>query len=86
MTSLTTALADRLPGEIKTTANRQHPHIPRRFSGSGCREAPNRQQYDVAPDGQDFVMIREFATDAPGNVTCVESWFPELEAQVNAKR
>ncbi|HUF25653.1 MAG TPA: protein kinase, partial [Gemmatimonadaceae bacterium] len=55
---------------------------PRRlFSVAPYRSARNRQQYDVAPDGQHFVMIRDVATGAP-EVVYVENWFPELLAKV----
>jgi Tol biopolymer transport system component len=45
------------------------------------RSAQNRQQYDVALDGQRFVMIREMAGVA-GDVVYVENWFEELKAKV----
>jgi eukaryotic-like serine/threonine-protein kinase len=50
------------------------------FSLQGYRTARNRQQYDVAPGDQRFVMIREPA--ATGGTMYVENWFPELLAQV----
>jgi serine/threonine-protein kinase len=56
------------------------------FPLSGYRSARNRQQYDVTPDDQHFVMIRELGADAPGNVVYVENWFAELEARMKAKR
>jgi eukaryotic-like serine/threonine-protein kinase len=55
---------------------------PRRlFSVAPYRSARNRQQYDVAPDGQHFVMIRDVAAGAR-DVVHVENWFPELLAKV----
>jgi eukaryotic-like serine/threonine-protein kinase len=55
---------------------------PRRlFSVAPYRSARNRQQYDVAPDGQHFVMIRDVAAGAR-DVVYVENWFPELLAKV----
>jgi Tol biopolymer transport system component len=51
------------------------------FSVAPYRSARNRQQYDVAPDGQHFVMIRDVAVGAP-EVVYVENWFPELLAKV----
>jgi Tol biopolymer transport system component len=55
---------------------------PRRlFSVAPYRSARNRQQYDVAPDGQHFVMIRDVAGGAR-DVVYVENWFPELKAKV----
>jgi serine/threonine-protein kinase len=56
------------------------------FSLAGYREARNRQQYDVAPDAQHFVMIREFASESAPNVIYVENWLPELAARMKAKR
>jgi eukaryotic-like serine/threonine-protein kinase len=56
--------------------------MPRRlFSVAPYRSARNRQQYDVAPDGQHFVMIRDVAGGAR-DVVYVENWFPELLAKV----
>jgi serine/threonine-protein kinase len=51
------------------------------FSLAGYREARNRQQYDVAPDNQRFVMIRESSATETG-VVHVESWFAELVAKL----
>jgi Tol biopolymer transport system component len=55
---------------------------PRRlFSVAPYRSARNRQQYDIAPDGQHFVMIRDVAGGAR-DVVYVENWFRELLAKV----
>ena len=51
------------------------------FSVAGYRSARNRQQYDVTPDDQHFVMIRNLPRSA-GDVVYVEHWFPELLAKV----
>jgi eukaryotic-like serine/threonine-protein kinase len=60
---------------------------PRRlFPLAGYREARNRQQYDVSPDDQHFVMIRELSGDGPATVIYAEDWLAELEARVTAKR
>jgi len=51
------------------------------FSAAPFRAARNRPEYDVAPDGRHFLMIR----DLPGrgsDVVYVENWFPELLAKV----
>jgi serine/threonine-protein kinase len=48
------------------------------FTVTGFRQARNRQQYDVAPDGR-FVMIRESVPTGAG-VVYAEHWFPELRA------
>ncbi len=53
------------------------------FSLAGFRSARNRQQYDVAPDDQRFVMIRELGGGSAPQVFYVENWFQELEAKVN---
>jgi serine/threonine-protein kinase len=50
------------------------------FSLAGYRVARNRQQYDVAPGDQRFLMIREPV--AAGGIMYVEHWFPELLARV----
>ena len=51
------------------------------FSVAEYRSAANRQQYDVAPDDQHFVMIRNLH-GTPGDLVYVENWFPELLAKV----
>jgi eukaryotic-like serine/threonine-protein kinase len=51
------------------------------FSVAEYRSARNRQQYDVTPDDQTFVMIRELA-GSTDDVVYVENWFPELLAKV----
>jgi serine/threonine-protein kinase len=48
------------------------------FSVDGYRAARNRPQYDVSPDGQRFVMIRERSAS---QVVYVENWFAELLAK-----
>jgi hypothetical protein len=45
------------------------------FSVVGYRAARNRPQYDVTPDGQRFLMVRE---NAATQVVYVEHWFTEL--------
>jgi len=61
-----------------------NPGTPRvLFSLAGFRSARNRQQYDVAPDDQRFVMIRELGGEADAQVFYAENWFEELEAKVN---
>jgi serine/threonine-protein kinase len=49
------------------------------FPLSGFREARNRPQYDVAPDGR-FVMIRE--SEASAGMVYAEHWFDELRAKL----
>ena len=56
------------------------------FDLSGYRSARNRQQYDVAPDDQHFVMIREPADDQGRNVIYAEHWLVELQARMKARR
>lgn len=48
------------------------------FSVAGYRTARNRAQYDVSPDGQLFVMIRESSATS---LIYVENWFSELLAK-----
>ena len=51
------------------------------FSLAGYRLARNRQQYDVAPGDQRFLMIREPAAGG-GRIIYAEHWFSELLAKV----
>ena len=55
------------------------------FPLTDYREARNRPQYDVAPDGQHFLMIRELVAKDP-TVVYAEHWFTEMQAKVKAKR
>ena len=52
------------------------------FSLAGFRGARNRQQYDVAPGDQRFVMIRDLGSGATGAVVYVENWLEELRTRV----
>ncbi len=52
------------------------------FRLDGYIAARNRQQYDVAPGDQRFLMIKDLAGPANENVFYVERWFTELEAKV----
>jgi Tol biopolymer transport system component len=56
------------------------------FDLTGYRSARNRQQYDVAPDDQHFVMIREPGDDEGRNVIYAEHWLVELETLMKARR
>ena len=56
------------------------------FDLTGYRGARNRQQYDVAPDDQHFVMIREPADDEGRNVIYAKHWLGELQARMKARR
>ncbi len=51
------------------------------FRLNSYRVASNRQEYDVTPDDQRFVMIRELS-GVHGDLTYAENWFPELVAKV----
>jgi serine/threonine-protein kinase len=52
------------------------------FAVAGYRGARNRQQYDVAPGDQRFLMIRNLASDAATEAVYVENWFTELQAKL----
>ena len=52
------------------------------FSLAGYRRARNRQQYDVAPGDQRFLMIKDPPAPPIPTVVLVENWFPELLAKV----
>jgi len=51
------------------------------FSVAPYRSATNRKQYDVAPDGRHFIMIKDVGEGA-GDVVYVENWIPELLARM----
>ena len=62
------------------------PGVPRPlFSLAGYRGAQNRQQYDVAPDGRRFLMIREAGGDAKQELIYAENWFEELKAKTRIR-
>ncbi len=65
------------PGPVFTPGN---PSVL--FSLAGFRGARNRQQYDVGPGDQRFVMIRDLSSGATGAVVYVENWIEELKAKV----
>ncbi len=44
--------------------------------------SPFHQQYDVTPDDQRFVMIRNLVADEAGELIVVENFFEELKAKV----
>jgi len=52
------------------------------FSIREYRSARNRPEYDVAPDGQHFLMIRDVRGEGGAEVFYVENWFEELKAKV----
>jgi len=56
------------------------------FPIAGYRSARNRQQYDVAPDDQHFLMIREPADSRGDRVVLVENWFSELLAKAKSTK
>ena len=55
------------------------------FSLAGYLGARNRQQYDVAPDDQKFLMIKLLHSDTRGEAIYVENWFAELESKLRSK-
>jgi len=52
------------------------------FSVEGYHGARNRQEYDVAPGDQRFLMIQLGSSGARAEATYVENWFAELRAKV----
>ncbi len=52
------------------------------FPVTGYTSARNRQQYDVAPDGRRFLMIRDRDGGAQGTTVFVENWFDELRRKL----
>jgi serine/threonine-protein kinase len=64
------------PGPALTTG------VPRPlFSVAGYHAARNRQEYDVAPDDQRFLMIQLGGSGARAEAIHVENWFAELRAK-----
>lgn len=57
------------------------------FSGPYRQSGPNRgHTYDVAPDGQSFLMIREAENDgAASEFIVIQNWLDELERLVPAR-
>ena len=51
------------------------------FSVAGYTGARNRQQYDVAPGDQRFLMIRQDRSGERSEAIYVENWFAELQAK-----
>jgi len=66
-----------LPGATFVTGERRV-----LFSVQGFRWATIHQQYDVAPDDQRFVMIRNPEGAEAGQLIVVENFFEELKAKV----
>ena len=60
-----------VPGERRTL-----------FSIQGFRSGTFYQQYDVTPDDQRFVMIRNLGGQEAGELIVVENFFEELKAKV----
>ena len=57
--------------------------VPRAlFSVAGYRGAQNRQQYDVSPDGQRFLMIRPLGGSVRRELVYAEGWLEELAAKM----
>ena len=52
------------------------------FSIQEFRSAPVHQQYDLTPDDQRFVMIRNPCADEAGELIVVDNFFEELKAKV----
>ncbi len=66
-----------LPGPTFVTGERRV-----LFSAQGFRSAGSHQQYDVTPDDQRFVMIRNLGGADAGELIVVENFFEELKAKV----
>ncbi len=66
-----------LPGATFVTGERRV-----LFSIQGYRSATAHQQYDVTPDDQRFVMIRNPSVEERGELIVVENFFEELKAKM----
>jgi hypothetical protein len=64
-----------LPGPTFVTGER-HTLFP---VAPGFRTAPVHPQYDVTPDDQRFVMIRNRRVEERGELIVVENFFEELK-------
>ncbi len=67
-----------LPGATFVTGERGVLFSTRRFGSSN----PLHQSYDVTPDGQRFVMIRNLSSEEATELIVVENFFEELKAKV----
>ena len=63
--------------------------VQRRPAGEGVRrevyDAISPTPYDVSPDGQQFLMIKDNSADSnatPASIVVVQNWFGELKARV----
>ena len=78
--------ANNLMSVAVTTAPTLTLGTPQRlFSVAGYRGARNRQQYDVTPDGQRFLMIRLLQDGTPSEAVYAEHWLTELRAKLTSK-
>ncbi len=66
-----------LPGATFVTGERRV-----LFSTQGFRSSRNYQRYDVTPDDQRFVMIRNPGSQEAVELIVVENFFEELKAKV----
>ncbi len=66
-----------LPGATFVTGERRV-----LFSTQGFRSGTVHRQYDVTPDDQRFVMIRNIGEQEVGELIVVENFFEELKAKV----
>ncbi len=66
-----------LPGPTFVTGERRV-----LFSTQGFRSANRHQFYDVTPDDQRFVMIRNLGGQEASELIVVENFFEELKAKV----
>ncbi len=70
-------VAEVLPGPNFVTGERRV-----LFSVQGFRSTFRHQQYDVIPDGQRLVMIRNVGVEEQGELIVGENFFEELKAKV----
>ncbi len=52
------------------------------FPVVGLRRDRNHPQYDITPDDQRFVMVRNLGAQEAGELIVVENFFEELKAKV----
>jgi hypothetical protein len=58
--------------------------VPRQWSPTQVLRDCVRQNFDVSPDGQRFLMLKSAAASAPRQLHLVVNWFEELKRLVPA--
>ena len=73
------AVVDVQPGDETTFGT------PRELFKTTLRTVAPTSPYDVTPDGQRFVTIREAVEPGPGQLNMVQGWFDDVKRRTSAK-